>query len=338
MNHPIRLTRLRHPRLVGALTIAATLVFVGAGCTSSKSSVSKSIDNTATTTVSGASPTAKATFGFRALDAGGPLTVGALKNGSIDIAELFTFSPDIAKNGWVTLKDDKNLQAADNFVPLIRTAKVTPAITTVLDAVSAKMTQKGVFDLVTDVAVNGQNPDAVAQKWLTDNKLPGNHKATGTLTVGTANFAESEIVGQIYGAALKAAGVTVTMKTDIGARQVSMPLIESGGVDVMPEFTFSLLAYLNPKAESSSDLATVTKELSAAVKSKNLTVLTPSNVSDVNVFVVTKATAAKYHLANISDLATVPTKLTLGGPPECTQNAQCIPGLEKVYGLKFKVQ
>ena len=334
MTHSIRLTRIRNPRLAGALAIAATLAFIGAGCTSSSSSATK----TATSTATGANPTAKAMFAFRALDAGGPLTVGALKNGSIDIAELFTFSPDIAKNGWVTLKDDKHLQAADNFVPLIRTAKVTPAISTVLDAVSAKMTQKGVFDLVTDVAVNGQNPDDVAQKWLTDNNLPGAHKATGTLTVGTANFAESEIVGQIYGDALKAAGVTVTMKTDIGARQVSMPLMENGGIDVMPEFTFSLLAYLNPKAESSSDLTKVTKELQVAVKSKNLTVLTPSNVSDVNVFVVTKATAAKYNLVNISDLAKVPTKLTLGAPPECTQNSQCIPGLEKVYGLRFRTK
>ena len=64
----------------------------------------------------------------------------------------------------------------------------------------------------------------------------------------------------------------------------------------------------------------------------------PTDVSDVNVFVVTKATAGKYHLKTISDLTKVTDSLTLGGPPECPKNAQCLPGLEKTYGLKFKVQ
>jgi osmoprotectant transport system substrate-binding protein len=167
--------------------------------------------------------------------------------------------------------------------------------------------------------------------------LPGDLKATGTMTVGSANFAESELVGQIYAKALKAAGVDVTFKDSVGNRQVTMPLMDKGDLDLMPEFTYSLLAYLNPKATPSNDLDAVTTQLKEALP-KSLSVRKPTDVSDVNVFVVTAATAKKYHLKTLSDLAKVSDDLTLGGPPECPKNAQCIPGLKKVYGLNFKVK
>jgi osmoprotectant transport system substrate-binding protein len=316
--------------LLGALSLAGVLAFAGAACTSSKSS--------GTSTKSGdQSSKGAGTITFRSLDAGGPLTVGALKSGSIDIAELFTFTPDIAKNGWVTLEDDKHLQAADNFVPLIRSDKNTAEIGAVIDAVDAKLTQAGLFALVKKVAVDAANPGDVAEQWLKDNKLPGDLKATGTMTVGSANFAESELVGQIYAKALKAAGVDVTFKDSVGNRQVTMPLMDKGDLDLMPEFTYSLLAYLNPKATPSNDLDAVTTQLKEALP-KSLSVRKPTDVSDVNVFVVTAATAKKYDLSTLSDLAKVSDDLTLGGPPECPKNAQCIPGLKKVYGLNFKVK
>jgi osmoprotectant transport system substrate-binding protein len=316
--------------LLGALSLAGALAFAGAACTSSKSSGTS-------TNSGGQSNTNAGTITFRSLDAGGPLTVGALKSGSIDIAELFTFTPDIAKNGWVTLEDDKHLQAADNFVPLIRSDKNTAEIGAVIDAVDAKLTQAGLFALVKKVAVDAANPGDVATQWLKDNTLPGDLKATGTMTVGSANFAESELVGQIYAKALKAAGVDVTFKDSVGNRQVTMPLMDKGDLDLMPEFTYSLLAYLNPKATPSNDLDAVTTQLKEALP-KSLSVRKPTDVSDVNVFVVTAATAKKYHLKTLSDLAKVSDDLTLGGPPECPKNAQCIPGLKKVYGLNFKVK
>lgn len=330
-SHPHPPRRRRHPaRLLGALSLAGALAFAGAACTSSKSSGTS-------TNSGGQSNTNAGTITFRSLDAGGPLTVGALKSGSIDIAELFTFTPDIAKNGWVTLEDDKHLQAADNFVPLIRSDKNTAEIGAVIDAVDAKLTQAGLFALVKKVAVDAANPGDVATQWLKDNKLPGDLKATGTMTVGSANFAESELVGQIYAKALKAAGVDVTFKDSVGNRQVTMPLMDKGDLDLMPEFTYSLLAYLNPKATPSNDLDAVTTQLKEALP-KSLSVRKPTDVSDVNVFVVTAATAKKYHLKTLSDLAKVSDDLTLGGPPECPKNAQCIPGLKKVYGLNFKVK
>lgn len=324
--------RSRRPgRLLGALCIAGVLS-VTAACGSSSSSGSDS-----TTTVSSGGSTAGATIDFRSLDAGGPQTIGALKNGSIDIGELFTFTPAIAENDWVTLVDDKHLQAADNFVPLIRTDSSNDDIAAVVNAVTAKLTHDNVMDMVESVSVDGKNPETVADDFLEQNNLPGTAKATGKLTVGSANFAESEIVGRLYAEALKKAGVDVTFKDAVGARQVTMPMMEKGDLDLMPEFTYSLLAYLDSKAEPSSDLDAIVSELKGALPD-SLSILEPSDVSDVNVFVVTAETAKKHNLTNISDLANVTETLTLGGPPECPQNAACIPGLQKVYGLRFNVK
>lgn len=326
----LRAPRRRWSRTASSLAAAGLAVLLVGACSSSKSTSSGP-----TSTIAGASGV---TLKFKALDAGGPLTVSAIKSGTVDIGELFTFAPAISKNKWVVLADDQHLQAADNFAPAIRTAKVTPEITKVLNLVEGKLIQPDVADMVDQVANKGQNPDAVAKAWLTKHGVPGNLTATGSLKVGTANFTESEIVGQIYGQALQQAGVDVTMKPDFGSRQVTTPALENGTLDLMPEFTTSLLTYLNPDAVTSSDLNTTYTAVKKAAAAKGITILPPSLVNDVNVFVVTPATASKYHLASLSDLAKVTSSLTLGGAPECPKNAQCLIGLERVYGLKFAVQ
>ncbi len=330
---PHRLRARRRPaRLIGTCLLAGVLT-VTAACASSTDSGSPDT----TTAGSTAAGKAASTIEFRSLDAGGPQTIGALENGSIDIAELFTFTPAIAKNGWVTLEDDKHLQAADNFIPLINAEKDTDEVGAVIDAVTEKLTHDNVMDMVKQVSVDGKNPEDVADDWLKTNDLPGSLKATGSLTVGSANFAESELVGRLYAGALEQAGVDVTFKDAVGARQVTMPMMEKGDIDLMPEFTYSLLAYLDSKAEPSNDLDQIVTELKKALPD-SLHVREASDVSDVNVFVVTPETAKKYDLSKISDLAKVPDTLTLGGPPECPENAACIPGLEKVYGLHFDVK
>lgn len=329
-----RLGVLRRPgRLLGAGLLAGMLT-VSAACASSSDSGSSDTTTAGATTVANS---AAGVIDFRSLDAGGPQTIGALEAGSIDIAELFTFTPAIAENGWVTLEDDKNLQAADNFVPLINTEKNTDEVGAVIDAVTEQLTHDNVMDMVKQVAVEGKNPEDVASEWLESNDLPGSLKATGSLTVGSANFAESEVVGRLYAGALETAGVDVSFKDAVGARQVTMPMMEKGDIDLMPEFTYSLLAYLDSKAEPSNDLDAVVADLKKALPD-SLSIRAASDVSDVNVFVVTPETAEKHGLTTISDLANVSDTLTLGGPPECPENAACIPGLEKVYGLQFNIK
>jgi osmoprotectant transport system substrate-binding protein len=102
---------------------------------------------------------------FKALDAGGPLTKTALRNGDIDVGLLFTSDA----KGFVLLEDDRKLQNADAVLPVIKTDKVNDEARTVMNNVSAKLTTEALSDLNERVGVNKEDPDAVAQAWLTQN-------------------------------------------------------------------------------------------------------------------------------------------------------------------------
>lgn len=108
---------------------------------------------------------------FRPLDAGGPLSVQALKNGQVDAANLFTTDPSIAANGFVILDDPKSLFAAQNVVPLITKSKVNDTISTALNAVSAKLDTATLGELVKQVVVDKKDPAVVAKEFLTKNSL-----------------------------------------------------------------------------------------------------------------------------------------------------------------------
>lgn len=109
---------------------------------------------------------------FRALDSGGPLTVAALKDGTVQAADLFTTDPTIEDSGFVVLGDPKNNFAAQNVVPLINKNKVTPDITTALNAVSAKLTTEKLVELNRKLAAPDKpNVDVVAKAWIAENGL-----------------------------------------------------------------------------------------------------------------------------------------------------------------------
>ena len=107
------------------------------------------------------------TFGsFKALDAGGPLTVNALKNGQIDAGDIFTTDPSIKANNFVVLDDPKNNFAAQNVLPLINKAKASDTVKSTLNAVSAKLDTQTLIDLLSKVVMDKQDPKAVATEWL----------------------------------------------------------------------------------------------------------------------------------------------------------------------------
>jgi len=108
---------------------------------------------------------------FRPLDAGGPLSVQALKNGQVDAANLFTTDPSIAANGFVVLDDPKSLFAAQNVVPLITKSKVTPTVSETLNAISAKLDTGTLGQLVKEVVVDKKDAAVVAKEFLTKNNL-----------------------------------------------------------------------------------------------------------------------------------------------------------------------
>ena len=108
---------------------------------------------------------------FRALDAGGPLTVQALKNGQVDAADLFTTDPSIQENGFIMLDDPESLFPAENVVPLIATSKADDTVSQALDAVSAELDTPTLATLVKEVVVDKKDAEDVASEFLSEQGL-----------------------------------------------------------------------------------------------------------------------------------------------------------------------
>jgi osmoprotectant transport system substrate-binding protein len=158
-----------------------------------------------------------------------------------------------------------------------------------------------------------------------------------SVIVAGFNFSESAILMDIYGKALQAKGYTVTFKANLGNRQIVEPALASGQIDFYPGYAASELEFINKaKGEATGDAQATTDKLNTYLSPIGAKALTPSPAFDGNSFAVLKATADKYHLVTLSDLAAVAGQLTLGAPTECQTNAFCAPGLQRVYGINFK--
>src|SRR6266566_3292093 len=159
----------------------------------------------------------------------------------------------------------------------------------------------------------------------------------GTLTIAGFDFAESSILGQLYGQELAHNGYTVNYKARLGKREVVAPAIKAGQIDMYPGYAATDLEYYNSAAgEATGDVTATVQKLNARLQPLGLEALNASAAVDQNAFAVTKATAAKYNLTKLSDLAPVAGQFVLGAGPECPTRPFCQPGLEKVYGLHFK--
>ncbi len=168
--------------------------------------------------------------------------------------------------------------------------------------------------------------------------LSGGGDNTGSsgsqIIVGSADFTESQLIGSIYSQALQAAGVDVKEQFNIGSREVYIAALKDGSIDLVPEYSGALLKYLDEKST-----ATTTEAVQAELATKlpeGISMLQPSLAEDKDVLAVTKATADKYKLKTISDLAPVAGELVLGGPPEWKTRVNGVVGLRDVYGLNFK--
>jgi osmoprotectant transport system substrate-binding protein len=108
---------------------------------------------------------------FKALDAGGPLTVSALKKGDIDVARVFTTQGVIADEGWVVLEEDKLLEPAQNLIPIGRKDAVTDQVSQALNALAPKITSEELTKLNAQVDIEKKDPETVARDWLTQQGL-----------------------------------------------------------------------------------------------------------------------------------------------------------------------
>src|SRR5262245_16729675 len=169
----------------------------------------------------------------------------------------------------------------------------------------------------------------------------GAGRINAPLTVGSANFPENVLLAEIYAGALEAKGAKMSRKLNIGNRETYYKAISGGELDLMPEYTNSLLSFVErqkdpnavPKAKNVTEQVA---ELKANLPA-NLTVLTPSTAEDKDVIVCNKATTDKYGFKTLSDLAAKSGEITLGGPPEfATRSPFGIPGLQQLYNANFK--
>jgi osmoprotectant transport system substrate-binding protein len=158
------------------------------------------------------------------------------------------------------------------------------------------------------------------------------------VTIGSKNFTEQKVLGEIYAQALEAAGYTVNTELNLGDEKTALKALEGGQISAYPEYTgTALLSFFGYQAdELPSDENEAYQLAKEGFAKKDLTALEPTPFVSSNEVAVTQETADKLGLKKISDLNGKSQELTLYGTPECRQRLDCLLGLEQVYGLKFK--
>jgi osmoprotectant transport system substrate-binding protein len=165
----------------------------------------------------------------------------------------------------------------------------------------------------------------------------GSSSDSDTIAIGSANFPESELLGEIYAQALEAKDVKVSRTFNIGAREVYLKALEDGSIDLLPEYNGALLAALS--TDGVDEGVTSPDDVYDALQDvlpEGIVSLPQSDAEDKDTLTVTRATADQYGLETIEDLEPVAGELRLAGGPEFAERQQGVVGLESVYGLTFK--
>jgi glycine betaine/choline ABC-type transport system substrate-binding protein len=159
-----------------------------------------------------------------------------------------------------------------------------------------------------------------------------------TVTIGSKNFTEEFILGEIYAQALQAAGYTVKKQLNLGSEQIALKAVKSGQVDAYPEYTgTALTSFFDKKAtDVPRDEQKAYQEAKAGFAKSNLTALPATPFTNSNGVGMLKSKAQKLGITKISDLTSKGSSLTLYGTPECRQRPDCLLGLQDVYKIKFK--
>lgn len=167
---------------------------------------------------------------------------------------------------------------------------------------------------------------------------PGDSK---DLTIGSAGFTESDLLAQMYALLLGRAGYR-TQILSVTNRELYEPALESGQIDVVPEYAATFADWLNAKDNGADartvgapDLAATMKVLRELAAKRGLDVLRPGRAVDQNAYAVTAAYARKHRLRTLSDLGRAKLPVRLAAGDECVQRAYCAPGLKKTYGIRL---
>jgi osmoprotectant transport system substrate-binding protein len=241
------------------------------------------------------------------------------------------------------LEDDKHLQTVDNIVPAVsaQAAQANPQLIQLLNSVSSGLTTDDLVKLNAAVDLQRQSAVDVAAGYVADKKLgQGLSGGSGPITVGGANFTESQILANVYADVLNAAGYTATVQS-VGNRETYLPALQRNEIQAFPEYVGTLTEFLDANEEravASGDLAKTMEALRGLATTNGLTVGEPAQAADQNAFAITKALSDKLGgVTTLSGLADAcgDGSLVLGAVPECPTRPFCQPGLQDTYGLKF---
>ena len=180
----------------------------------------------------------------------------------------------------------------------------------------------------------GETTTEQASKVIKSN--PAN--ASKTVTIGSKNFTEQFILGEVYAQALEAAGYKVKKELNLGSEQIALRAVKRGQVDAYPEYTgTALTSFFDFKAtDVPKEEQQAYDEAKKGFAEEGLTALPPTPFTDSNAVAMTKAKADELGIKTISDLAEHDQDLNFTGTPECRQRPDCLLGLQETYGLKFK--
>jgi osmoprotectant transport system substrate-binding protein len=158
------------------------------------------------------------------------------------------------------------------------------------------------------------------------------------VTVGSKNFTEQYILGEIYAQGLEAAGYDVKTQLNLGSEVIALKALEDGEIDAYPEYTSTALTsfFDTPPEDVPADAQAAFEDSQAEFEDKGLTAFPPTPFSSANAVGLLTETADELGVSTISDLEGKSQDLTLYGSPECRQRVDCLVGLEDNYGLQFK--
>jgi osmoprotectant transport system substrate-binding protein len=158
-----------------------------------------------------------------------------------------------------------------------------------------------------------------------------------SFTIGSKNFTEQRVLGEIFAQGLRAAGYDVATELDLGDEHAALEAVKSGTIDAYPEYTgTALLSFFGKTPEElPKDPDEAFAEAKRGFAEEGLTAFPPTPFTSSNEVAVTQETAMRLSLRNTSDLEGQEGELTLAGSPECRERLDCLRGLERVYGLDF---
>ena len=240
----------------------------------------------------------------------------------------------------VVLEDDLQLQNADNVLPAINVETAQDAVLLMaLDEVSKALDTPTLIGLNRAVDIELRTSREVAEEFVMENSVVAPMTGGGEITIGAANFSENITIAEIYGVVLRNAGYDVEVRA-IGNRETYLPALQSGEIDVVPEYAATVAEYLNRLANgaeapavASGDIQATYEALSTLGNDAGIIFGLASEAQDQNAFAVTTAFAEQYGVTSLTELAETCGSITLGGPPECPERTFCAIGLEDVYGL-----